>query len=533
MTIPALLRRSVERRPLGEAIVTIEERLTYADLDARTERMARALLAEGAGKGTRVALLAPDGILWLTAFLAASRIGALVVAISTLVMGPELAHILRHSDAQILIGVRKFLRHDYALRLESAFLDLPAHRGGPLYLNDAPYLRSIWLDDAADLGWASSHAELLERRAPGHDLLTNIERQVAPSDEVVIIYTSGSSAAPKAVVHVHRAAALHTQMLAGHFRFVPSDRLMPLLPLFWIGGLTMALEVIGTGATLVYPMSPEPADLVAAIRTLQVNRVNSWGAQLEKLRAALTRHGIDPGTLTGVAPQRTDEGIVIPPDRTANMLGMSESFGPHSSEPLGTLLPEGKRGASGRATSDYERRVVNPATGEILGAGLPGELQLRNGGLMKGYYKMDPDRVFTPDGFFPTGDTVRIDEDGYLYFMGRHGDMLKTAGANVSRLEVEAALRQLPGVAQPVVVGLPDDEAGQIVVAAVVSLEGSSVTEASLQTGLRELLSSYKIPRRIVFITADEIPWTASQKIKLSEVGALIAARLSANVERG
>lgn len=526
-TIGGLLRRSVERRPSAEAIATVDETLTYRQLDDRITTLARALISIGVGKGTRIALLAPDGVFWVSAFLAAARIGAILIGVSTLATASELRHIIRHSDAQILLGVRRFLRHDYAQRLEEAFTGLRAHDAEPLYLRDAPYLRSIWLDDAEDLTWARSHAQLLDRPLPDPELITQIEAEVAPSDDVVIIYTSGSSALPKAVVHTQRSAAQHSQVLAQHFLMSASDRLMPLLPLFWVGGLTMALEVLGAGGTLVYPKTPAMTDVIDAIERLAVNRINSWGPQLEKVRGAVAERGIDLDTIGGLGPQRRPDGAIIPPERTANMLGMTESFGPHSSEPLGTELPEHLRGASGRATSDYERRIVDPETGEVLGPGRSGELQLRRGGLMRGYYKVDPDRVFTPDGFFPTGDMARIDEEGYLFFEGRRADVLKTAGANVSRLEVQAALQTLPEVEHSIVVGLPDRDAGQIVAAAVVPAPGSAPTEESLKTQLRALLSSYKIPKHIVLLAPDEIPWTPSQKVKLAEVAALIATRVA------
>ena len=122
---------------------------------------------------------------------------------------------------------------------------------------------------------------------------------------------------------------------------------------------------------------------------------------------------------------------------------------------------------------------------------------------------------------------MRIEEDGHLFFEGRRGDMLKTSGANVSRLEIEAALRALPEVALPIVVGLPDAEIGQLVVAAVVPAEGSAPTEASLQAALRERLSSYKVPRRILVIAPDDVLWTPSNKIRLADMAKLIETRLA------
>jgi acyl-CoA synthetase (AMP-forming)/AMP-acid ligase II len=522
-TIGGLLRRSVERAPRADAIAMTAETLSYQELDRRSAVMAAALVAAGAGKGTRIALLAPDGILWVTTFLAATRIGALVIAVSTLATAPELAHILRHSDTQILIGVRRFLRHDYAMRLETAFPELTRHGGGPLYLESAPYLRAAWLDDATGLRWASTHAALLDLPAPGAALVAALETEVVASDDAVIIYTSGSSSLPKAVVHSQGTAAQHPVVLARYFKLTPADRMMPLLPAFWVGGLTMLLEVLCTGATLVYPMSPATDDIVAAATQLRVNRVNCWGPQIARIRDALAADGIDPDTFRGLGPHRGPDGQMLPLTHTANMLGMTESFGPHSAEPTGDLLPAQQRGASGRTTSDFERRIVDPETGEVLGVGEIGELQLRHGGLMRGFYKIDDDQVFTRDGFYPTGDSARLDCDGYLFFEGRRSDMMKTGGVNVSRMEVEAALRKLPGIALPIVLPLPDAAAGQIVVAAVVPVQGHALTEATLKAGLRELIASYKIPRRIVVIGEDDVPWTPSNKIKLGEMGKLVA----------
>jgi acyl-CoA synthetase (AMP-forming)/AMP-acid ligase II len=136
--------------------------------------------------------------------------------------------------------------------------------------------------------------------------------------------------------------------------------------------------------------------------------------------------------------------------------------------------------------------------------------------------------VFTRDGFYPTGDLARLDADGHLYFVGRRGDMIKTRAANVSRLEVEAAMRGVAGIELPIVVGLPDPELGQRVVAAVVPAKGAAPTDESIRSALRAVLSSYKIPREIVFISHDDVPRTTTGKIKLFELAGMVAARIEA-----
>ena len=531
-TLPSLLASVVAARGSHDAVAMPHETLSYDELDRRTGRLARALLAHGAGKGTRIALMAPDGIMWLTSFLAGLRIGALVSAVSTLATPPELAHILRASDAQIVISARNFLRHDYAATLEAALPGLADGEVGKLRLTTAPYLRSIFLDDAEGLRWAGSIDALAALAdlpdAPDATLLAEIEKEVVPGDPAVIVYTSGSTSAPKAVIHSQKTIARHPVELAKLFLIRPDDRMMPMLPAFWLGGMAMLFQVLSQGATLVYPGSPAIEDFAQAFLKLGVNRINGWGDGLVKLKARAAELGVDVDSITGFLPFRDKAGEVLPPELSSNMLGMSETFAPHSAEPIDVRLPADKAGASGRSVNNYERRIVDPETGEILGPDQIGELQLRGGGLTIGFYKRDPAEVFTPDGFYPTGDLCRIDADDYLYFVARRNDMIKTRAANVSRLEVEAAMRALPGVELPVVAGLPDAEFGEIVVAAVVPTPGALLDEEEMRAALRGSLSSFKVPRRIIFITHDEVPRTATGKIKLFETAHMIASHIGA-----
>jgi acyl-CoA synthetase (AMP-forming)/AMP-acid ligase II len=290
----------------------------------------------------------------------------------------------------------------------------------------------------------------------------------------------------------------------------------------------MTMQVLSMGATLVYPASPEIDVVLDTIERCRVNRLNSWGDVMMKLREGALPRGIDADKIVGLGPFRDKAGQIIPPHLQANMLGMSETFSAHSAERLDARLPEDKAGSSGRGVDGYERRIVNPETAEEVPVGQVGELQVRGGALMSGFYKVNRKEVFTRDGFYATGDLARLDADGYIYFVGRRGDMIKTRAANVSRLEVEAALRGLPDVDLPIVVGLPDPELGQRVAAAVVPAKGAAPTDESLKAALRGVLSSYKIPREIVFITHDDIPRTTTGKIKLFELAGMVAARIGA-----
>jgi acyl-CoA synthetase (AMP-forming)/AMP-acid ligase II len=529
-TVPALLAELVSRRGRHDAIAMLDETVSYDELDRRSARWSRALLAAGAGKGTRIALLAPDGIFWVTAFLAGLRIGALVTCVSTLCSAKELAHMLRNSDVQFLIAARRFLNHDYGEKLESALPEIANSKAGAFRLADTPFLRAVWIDDAEGLGWASTHDELLALAdspdAPNAALLAAIEAQVTPSEDAIIVYTSGSSALPKAVIHSHWNACRHSPELAKLFLIKPDDRMLPVLPAFWLGGMAMLFQVLSQGATLVYPPSPDLEDVIETMKELRVNRINGWGDGLAQLGKLARERGIDVDAIVGFQLFRDAVGEPIPVENQSGMLGMSETFAPHSAERLDYRMPEDKTWCCGRPVNGCERRIVNPETGEEVTTGEIGELQLRGAGLMKGFYKKRRSEVFTSDGFYPTGDLCRIDEDDYLYFIARRNDMIKTRSANVSRLEVEAALNALPDVEVAVVAGLPHKEFGQIVAAAVVPARGTAPDEASLRAALRREISSYKIPRRITFIEVEEIPRTPTGKLKLHELGDLIAARI-------
>ncbi len=526
-TVPELLRALVAERGINPAIITRQDTFTYRDLDEMTARFARALVAAGAGKGARVGLLASDGPEWLTAFLGSLRIGALVTAISTLVTPSELAHILKHSDCQFLFADRRFLSHDYAATLEAALPALGHARAGAIRLVQAPYLRAVWLDDADGLGWARPISEFLAAAdtagAPDRSLLAQVERHVTPSDDAVVVYTSGSTAMPKAVVHGHYAIVRHSQELARNFALAPDDRMMCLLPLFWLAGMSTATQALSIGAALVYPASPDVEDALDMIEHCGVTRVNAWGDKQPKLIEGAAARGLDLSSIPELSCFHDSAGNPLPPK--IPMYGMTESFSAHSAWPLDEPLPAGKEDAFGKAIDDYERRVVDPETSGEVPPGTIGELQIRGPSLMHGFYKARASAVFTPDGFYPTRDLVRIDEDGWLFPAGRIGDMIKTRAANVSRLEVEAALNALPGVAQSVVAGLPDPELGEMVAAGVVQEEGAGLSEESLRRDLRGVISSFKIPRRIAFIDANDIPRTGTGKVRLSELKELLSAK--------
>lgn len=529
-TLPDLLDRAVETGADAPAIASMGAVVSYGQLQSQAADLARGLLAIGVGKGTRVALLAGNTPFWIKAFFACAQVGALVIPISTLASPGELAHILRHSDAQVLLAERRYVGRDYADLVASA-LPMLYRAADPacLRLVEAPFLRSVWFDDASDCTWANTIGGLIAKGgadpALGSAFLEAVKREVVPGDDAFVIYTSGSTALPKAILHAHGPVARHAKVLADHHMTFRGERVLCVLPMFWVGGLGMLLETFVNDGCIVLPDGVSQRAVADALRDIGADMLHGWPAQAQAIRDFASADGVDVSKVRGLRDETLPDGSPRRRAQVPNSLGMTETFGPHCASPWGTVLADDRLGAFGPVIGGFERRVIDPATGRLLPSGEPGELQVRGAALMRGYYKRERHEVFTGDGFFATGDIVQFEDDGHMYFVGRSGDTLKTRGVNVSRLEVETALRSLPEVVEAVVCGLPDPLLGDRVVAAVAARPGADLTEAALKSDLAGLVARYKVPSDIAVIDRDEFLWTASGKIRLADMARLIAAK--------
>jgi acyl-CoA synthetase (AMP-forming)/AMP-acid ligase II len=209
-----------------------------------------------------------------------------------------------------------------------------------------------------------------------------------------------------------------------------------------------------------------------------------------------------------------------------NMLGMTETGSVCLTWPDESDLPESLRGSFGKLVPDLEGRIVDPQTLRDCAAGAVGELWLRGPALMEGYYGRERHEVFTPDGWYRSGDLCSVDAQGFYYFKGRLGDMIKTGGANVSPREVEAALREVTGCPLSIVLGIEDAERGQIVAAIVVLPPDRDLDWDSVRAELRKKLSAYKVPRRFVRLSQEELPMLSSGKPDMRRLGALVRERM-------
>ncbi|MDO7842873.1 AMP-binding protein [Sphingomonas immobilis] len=524
-TVPAAIAWLAARYGGRPQIIDAEGEACFAELEAQSRALARGLLARGVAKGARVGILMPNGRDFAVALLAAQRIGLVAVLLSTFARGEELAHLVRHADLHMLLMRDRDFAHDLTAVVGDALPELADWAAAaPLTIAAAPFLRAVHVAGNTVPGWARPLDDLVAAGLALPDrILAAAEAEVAAADPAVLIYTSGSAALPKAVLHSQGALVRQSFRMSAYTGFQPGDRLLTTMPLFWVGGLVTALMTSNyNGAALVCPAAPDAATLLATALAADVSHVALWPQQLAALLAQDTS-GTLLARLRPMSAQHLGLFGFADAAHTPNALGMTETLGPHSMEYLGYPLPPGSEGSFGRRVGTIERAVIDRATGQPLPAGETGEIAVRGGHLMLGMHRRERDEVFTADGWYKTGDLGAIDAAGFLHFAGRDDDMVKSSGANISLREVELALAGLPGVQEAVTFGLPDRRGGEILVAAVVPRPGATLDQAALTTMLRAQLSSYKVPKRFHFLAATDIPRTASHKAHRGRLRAMFA----------
>ncbi|HTI75944.1 MAG TPA: class I adenylate-forming enzyme family protein [Mycobacterium sp.] len=480
LTVGGVLRQQVRARGEHPLLVCDAERLSYAEADRRSARLARGLIGLGAGKGTHVGVLFPNGPAWIVAMLAAARIGAVVIPFSTFATARELAVQLVDSDTEILLATASFRSHDYRERLADI-------------KDAAPLLRHILID-------SDPHDTVEPAR------LEATELDVDEADALAIVYTSGSTSAPKGVVHTHASLLGHQNVLNEIRGLTATDKLFCNSPFFWIGGIAFAvLATLLAGSTLVCSNAidaGETLDLLEAEKPTMTNGFVAGIAQLAQ-HPSLPRRDLSSMRRGNLYPIMAPEVRPADPELRHTMLGMTEAGSVITISEDESDQPEHRRGSFGKPAPGFETKIVD------------GELCIRGPYVMQRYYKRSREECFDEDGWFHTGDLVRTDADGFVYFIGRRGAMIKTAGANVAPAEVERAIAKVTGGAVAHVLGLPDVERGQLVAAVVALEDDGDFDEAAVLDLLKGELSAYKIPKRFAAVPRSEIPVLSSGKVDM------------------
>ena len=521
--IPALLAHFKMDWAGRDVLVFDERRLTYGELAAKSAMLARQLLAAGIGKGNRVGVILPSDETFLITWMAITRIGAVAVTVSTLSTAEEIRKIARHADLHMLFTVPRYLHHDYVGRIETAFPGVASARM-PFRAVEAPYLRAIWLwgSESAIPAWAT-RVDLAREPDIEPELLTAVEAEVHSSDVAGIIYTSGSTAEPKGVIHSHGNFIRQGMKLAVSFGYESDERLYVSMPFFWVGGLvTTAMCTMSIGAAMLASAKAGP-DLLDFLERERTTAVVSWPHILRSLvsdptfpKRTMECHAWWVA-LRGASPGQRPQD----PTLMSAPIGMTETTGPYTM--MQRNLPEEQRGSLGPLMRGLEARLVDADTGRVLLAWAEGdaeadsdeqvgELQLRSDVMMLGMVKRERADVFTSDGWYSTRDLCLF-RRGHLHYQGRVDDLIKASGANVSPSEVEAALLKIAGVASAHVAGVPDRARGSIVGALIVPRPGAKLDAHKIRIEAAKSLSSFKVPRVILVMEASKVPTLPSSKI--------------------
>jgi long-chain acyl-CoA synthetase len=501
------LEDQARERPEHELLVLHEPgaaRLTYAEVDAAANRVARLLKDCGAGKGDRIAILAHNGIEYVAAWFAALKLGAVAVPVNTASDPLSLAHVVADSGARVLVVGPRLERIVHAAGERIAALSTIVTAGAAaarqaiatavVGVNVVPFAN-------AD-GLAS----------------TPIDAVIDDRDPAAIIYTSGSTGRPRGATLTHRALVTNTRSIVAYLELHADDRVLVVLPFHYVYGKSLLTTATAVGATLVvenrfqYPAT--------ALDTLAHERCTGLAGVPSTFAILVHRAGLASRSLPtlrwvtqaggGMSPALTRALIEALPDRRIHvMYGATEA-----SARLAHLPPDelGEAiGSIGRAIANVELVVRRPDA-SVCDVDEVGELFARGENLMTGYWN-DPEetaRVLGPHGY-ATGDLARRDAAGRLWLVGRKKDLLKVGGHRVASKEIEDAIADHPGVAEVAVIGVPDELLGDRLHAFVVLREGHSLDASSLGAFLKDRIASYKIPDAVE-IRAD-LPRSSAGKV--------------------
>ncbi len=496
MSVDHLLARSALYQPAKDAVIDTRGSVTYGDLDGLTSRFARYLQSTSIGQGDRVALVLPNCIEFVAAFFAISRAGAVLVPLNSGYTDSEFRHALKDSGARLTICRGTLVERIAAMKAELPDL------GHVLAIEDLGSLR--------DLAAGFSAARL----DPGIDW----------NEPHAILYTSGTTGQPKGAVLAHRTRISNT--LAGQIGYETTRHIRASCPapMFHSGGMILGLiNVLAAGGTLLLPDDASLDGAIHALSRLDANMILSVPTVIHRMIQSDDFHRAAAGrsfaVIHGAAP-------IAEPDVERLLAELPDcrpfhGYGSTEATQLTVLSPEEYRQfprATGRALPGIDVRVVGP-DGQAVAPGEVGEVVTRGPHIFDGYLN-DPEKTNEAihDGLHWTGDLASQDERGLITIVGRRTEMIISGGFNVYSSEVEQALQSHPAIDEAVVFGLPDEEWGEQVVAAVILKSGMTCSpEDLIQSGRRSLIS-YKLPRRVFFVESlPRTPVGKVQKHKLAE----------------
>jgi acyl-CoA ligase (AMP-forming) (exosortase A-associated) len=517
---------TAERAPAAEALVDGARRLSYAQLASLTKRTCAALRSRGARRGERVAVYMEKNIEHVAALFGAAAAGMVFVPVNPLLKPEQVAYILRDCDVRVLVTSADRLRQ------------LAPSLGGCDSLHTVLALGAARAATAvADIGqikvldWEAALADGDAAEANVHNARLPA-RRITDSDVAAILYTSGSTGQPKGVVLSHRNLVAGAASVASYLGNTAEDRILAVLPLSFDYGLSQLTTAFLSGACVVLINHLLPRDVLTAViaeRITGLAGVPPLWIQLAALdwpTVCTLRYLTNSG---GAMPRATLDQLRarLPAAKPYLMYGLTEAF-------RSTFLPpaelDRRPDSMGKAIPNAEVLVLR-ADGSECAPNEPGELVHRGPLVSLGYWN---DAARTAERFKPyrspltglmlpemavwSGDTVRRDEEGFLYFISRADEMIKTSGYRVSPGEVEAVLYAQGEVAEAAALGVPHPVLGQAIVVVVAVREGRVLDEARLLAALKPHLPNYMLPHKIILADAS-LPRNANGKIDRKLLG--------------
>ncbi len=502
------LADSARRLPDKVALVCQKKRHTYRDLDRRANQLAHALVQRGVVRGDRVVVFADNTAETVVAFWGILKANAVVSIVNPLTKADKLAYLLNDCRAVALVTDG---------HLTQAFADAASK---------SPHLRHILVSGGVDAertgglpGVVAWDAALAEGKADAPPARKNVDVDLA-----AIIYTSGSTGDPKGVMLTHRNMLTAARSITTYLENVEDDVILGVLPLAFDYGLYQMIMAFRMGARLVLERSfTYPAQVLNVVVEEKVTGfpgVPTIYAILAELKNLKAYDFSNIRYVTNTAAALPVKHILVlkdlfPGAKIFSMYGLTECK-------RCTYLPpadiDRKPTSVGIAIPNTELWIVDE-NDQKVGPGEVGQLVIRGATVMKGYWekpestakKLRPGPVPGEQVLY-TGDFCKTDEEGYLYFVGRMDDIIKSRGEKVAPKEVENALMNVHGVKEAAVIGVPDDILGQAVKAFVVLEQGVTLTEKDLQKECQKRLESFMVPKHVAFVP--ELPKTTTGKIK-------------------
>ena len=489
--LAGLLTRSVERDPEGVALKLDDAEVTYGLLDEGSARVAALLAEKGVEPGDRVGIMLPNVPYFAIVYYGVLRAGCVVVPMNVLLKGREVKFYLEDPEAKVV-----FAWHDFA--------------------------------EAAERGAQDAGTEcVLVKPGEFEKLLAGVDdppKDVADragDDTAVILYTSGTTGTPKGAELTHDNLRRNVEVASDLFEYSDEDVILGALPLFHSFGQTCSLNcAINAGATLTLLPRFEPGK---ALEIMQRDKVTVFLGVPTMYSAMLNcdaRDSYDTSCLKFCG----SGGAAMPVEvmrgfEKAFDCKVLEGYGLSETSPVASFNhpdKERKAGSIGTPIEGVEMKVVDE-DGKDVPQGEVGEIVIKGHNVMKGYWnKPDATAESIRDGWFYTGDMAQVDEDGYFFIVDRKKDMIIRGGYNVYPREIEEVLYEHPAVREAAVLGIPHDELGEEVGAAVALKEGQDVSEDELRKHVKEQVAGYKYPRKIWFV--DELPKGPTGKILKREI---------------